>query len=150
MVILENDSRYFAEFIHLNEQWISHYFSIEDADRALAANPQKIIDDGGYIFSLLEDGVVHGVCALFYAETGVYELARMAVAPVAQGKGLSHQLMTAALAKLKVLGASKVFLLSNTQLSPAIALYKQYGFDTVSLGQHPVYARANIVMERYV
>ena len=150
MELLENDARYFDDFIRLNEEWISHYFELEAADRALAANPQKVINDGGYIFCLLDDGKVLGVCALFYSEPAVYELARMAVSPLAQGRGLSHQLMDAALSKLKCIEARKVYLISNTKLEPAIALYKKHGFDTVSIGQHPVYARADIVMERLV
>jgi hypothetical protein len=52
------------------------------------------------------------------------------------------------LSKLAQISAKKVYLLSNTQLTSAIALYKNNGFLTVLQGQHPLYARANIVMER--
>lgn len=56
--------------------------------------------------------------------------------------------MRAALAKAREQGASSVYLLSNTSLASALALYRRHGFQAVSEGPHPVYARCNIVMER--
>ncbi|KAF3978039.1 MAG: hypothetical protein HFP77_03900 [Methylococcales symbiont of Iophon sp. n. MRB-2018] len=43
MEIVENNRNYLKDFIRLNEEWISTYFQIEDIDRELAANPQKVI-----------------------------------------------------------------------------------------------------------
>ncbi len=149
-MILINDQRYLREFIELNEAWISHYFKVEDADRALAAYPSKIIDEGGYVFTLLVDDEVAGVCALFYDSEGVFQLARMAVAVRFQGLGYGHKLMNAALEKLKEIKATKVFLLTNKKLLPAIALYKKHGFQVVSEGPHPVYARCDLVMEKNI
>lgn len=150
MEIVENDKQLQGEFIRLNEEWISTYFELEDADRDLAANPYQIIENGGYVFSLVSEGRVLGVCALFNQGNGTFELARMAVSPQSQGKGLGHKLMLTCLAKLSEIGAQKVYLVSNTKLDAAIALYKAHGFKTISQGQHPVYSRANIVMERYI
>ncbi|MEO8417311.1 MAG: hypothetical protein ABI475_01115, partial [Methylophilaceae bacterium] len=65
MIILVNARAYLADFIQLNEAWINEYFQLEDADRELAARPDKIIEDGGYVFTLLENKEVVGVCALF-------------------------------------------------------------------------------------
>ncbi len=148
MEILENDTRLLDDFIRLNEQWISSYFQIEEADRALAANPAKVIEQGGYIFSLIVENEVRGVCALFNEGNGIYELARMAVSPEHQGKGYGNNLIKTCMDKLSSLNAKKVYLVSNTRLKPAIALYKKNGFKVISEGQHPVYARANIFMER--
>ena len=136
------------DFVHLNEEWISTYLEVEAVDRALAENPFKIIEDGGYIFSLVSNNRVLGVCSLFYEGEGVFELARMAVSPDSQGKGYGNQLIEAALSKLSDIGAKRVYLVSNTKLKPAIELYKKYGFMTISEGQHPVYSRANIIMSR--
>jgi putative acetyltransferase len=148
--ILENSKEQLADFIRLNEEWISHYFQLEDTDKKLAADPYQVVDQGGYIFSLVSDEEVVGVCALFNNGDGVYELARMAVSPTHHGKGYSKLLMEHCVAKLKSIGANKVYLVSNTKLVAAIQLYKQFGFQTVSEGPHPVYSRANIVMERAV
>ncbi len=150
MEIAVNDKNHLDDFIRLNEEWISTYFEIEEVDKALAANPAKIIDEEGYIFSLSSGSEVLGVCALFNEGNGTYELARMAVSPKAQGNGYGHKLILTSLSKLTEIGAKKVYLVSNTKLEAAIALYKKHGFKTVSEGQHPVYSRANIVMERHV
>ena len=147
MEILENRKEYLEDFIRLNEEWISAYFEIEEIDRDLAANPEMVINNGGFIFSLVENGIVIGVCALFHKGNGTYELARMAVSPKHQGNGYGSRLLDAAMAKAKDIKAKKVFLVSNTKLKNAIALYKKYGFVTVFEGQHPVYKRANITME---
>jgi len=150
MYVAENKQEYLDDFIRLNEEWIASFFEIEDADRKLAANPNKVIDDGGYIFSLIFDEEVVGVCALFNEGNGVYELARMAVFSKHHGKGYGKKLMQECISKLKEIEAKKVYLISNTKLKIAISLYEKYGFQTVSKGQHPNYLRANIVMERNV
>lgn len=150
MKVVENSKKYIEDFIRLNEQWITHYFEIEEVDRKLAENPYSIVEKGGYIFTLVVDGRVKGVCALFNNGEGVFELARMAVSTESRGLGYGATLMDTMLDKLKYLGASKVYLVSNTKLSSAISLYKKYGFRVVSEGQHPVYSRANIVMEKSV
>ncbi len=150
MHIETNNPAHFDDFIRLNELWISEHFSIEEADRELAANPGKVVSDGGYIFSLLDDERVVGVCALFQDSPQRYQLARMAVEPAARGNGYGNRLIEHALTHAKTLGAASIFLLSNTILQAAIALYKKHGFVTVSTGPHPVYARCNIVMERAV
>ncbi|MFZ6820587.1 GNAT family N-acetyltransferase [Undibacterium sp. Ji22W] len=148
--IVENSQDYLSDFIRLNEEWISHYFEIEDTDRKLAADPFQIVDKGGYIFCLLHEHEVLGVCALFNNGEGVFELARMAVSPQHQGLGYSNLLIQHCLDTLQSIKAKKVYLVSNTKLAAAINLYKKFGFQTVSEGPHPVYSRANIVMEREV
>lgn len=148
MQLLINQPQYLSEFIRLNEAWIGHYFKIEEADRQLARNPGRIIEAGGYIFTLLEGDRVAGVCALFKEEDGIYQLARMAVDPDFQGRGHGNTLMEAALSKLEEIGAKRVYLLSNTTLTAALGLYKKYGFSVLSEGQHPIYARSDIVMEK--
>jgi putative acetyltransferase len=85
---------------------------------------------------------------LFREQAGVFELARMAVSPQHQGKGYGNVLMGACLSKLSEIGASRAFIVSNTQLEAAVYLYKKHGFATTKLGQHPEYSRGNIVLER--
>jgi len=136
------------DFIRLNELWITEHFQIEEPDRKLATNPMKIVTDGGHIISLVEDGRVVGVCALFKENNHRFQLGRMAVEPRERGKGYGNTLIRAALAHAHDLGGSSVFLFSNTVLKPAIALYRKHAFEVVSEGPHPIYARCNIMMER--
>jgi len=147
MEIHENNKEHLTDFIKLNEEWISRYFTLEESDRKLAANPYKVIENHGYIFSLVEENQVIGVCALFNENNGVFELARMAVSPAHQGRGLGKALIETCISKAREINAKKIYLVSNTKLQSAIELYKKYGFVTIQTGQHPVYARANIVME---
>lgn len=149
-VVLVNDKTYLDDFIRLNEAWISRYFKLEAPDFALARNPARIIDDGGFVFTLLADNQVAGVCALFRESAQVFQLARMAVDVTCLGKGYGHHLMATAIQKLEEIHATRVFLLSNTKLTAAIALYRKHGFTVMNEEQHPVYARCNIMMERMV
>jgi len=148
MTILINRTEYLDAFIRLNEAWITRYFSIEEADRILASNPAKIIEDRGYIFILLVENEVVGTCALFKDDGDAFQLARMAVAPAHQSNGYGDKLIKAAIDQLHEIKASRVYLLSNTILTSAISLYKKHGFTIVCEGQHPVYARCDIVMEK--
>jgi N-acetylglutamate synthase-like GNAT family acetyltransferase len=142
-----DNANHCAAFVRLNEQWIEQHFALEEADRRLAADPYRIVREGGHILSLAEDDRVVGVCALVREGPHRYELARMAVDPHERGKGHGEALMAAAVAKSREEGVTSIYLLSNTVLAPAIALYRKHGFETVSEGPHPLYARCNIVME---
>lgn len=148
LTVLINKTEFLDDFIRLNEAWITRHFRIEEADRLLAGNPAKIIEDGGFIFTLLAGGEAVGVCALFKDDDHTFQLARMAVAQEHQGRGYGDVLMSAAIGKLREIKARRVYLLSNTILVQAISLYQKHGFTTISEGQHPVYARCNIVMEK--
>ena len=90
MHLVENEMQYLDDFIRLNEEWILKYYELEDADFALAANLNQIINDGGYILCLVSENKVVGVCDLFNNGDGVFELARMTLSPKAQGKGLGN------------------------------------------------------------
>lgn len=137
-----------SSFRQLNEQWISSYFKMEEADRFSLDNPQEyILDRGGHIFvALLNDEVV-GVCALMTMHDGEhdFELAKMAVSPLAQGKSIGWLLGQAALEKAASLGAKKIYLESNTILKPAITLYHKLGFQKIA-GHPTPYERCNIQM----
>lgn len=143
-----NNHRHLPDFIALNENWIKQYFVLEAADVALAQNPQAIIENGGYVFSITDNDKVVAACALFNQGAGEFQLARMTVHVDWRGRGFADRLMLAVFAKLREIGAVRVYLLSNTKLVPAIALYKKYKFETVHLGPHEEYARVDIVMEK--
>lgn len=147
--IVEYHEKYQEAFKALNEEWISKYFVIEDADRKALDNPKSyILDNGGRIFVALYKGQPVGVCSLIKMNDPDYdyELAKMAVSPAMQGKNIGWLLGQTALAAARELGASKLYLESNTLLKPAINLYHKLGFKKV-FGRATPYARANIQME---
>ncbi len=147
--IHENCPDHLEAFIALNERWISEHFEIEASDRALAADPAAVWRDGGSIFTATIDDRVVGCCALFRKDPGVYELARMAVHPEFQRQGIARKLAQHAFRKLEAMNASRVELLTNTILRPAIELYRSLGFEVTAEGQHPVYARCDLVMTKH-
>lgn len=132
----------------LNREWIERYFKIEPMDIAqLERARENILDQGGEIFFVVEDGQAVGTCAMVPHGPGCYELAKMAVAPSTRGKGYGDLLMRKCIAWARAKDAAKIILLSNTVLEPAITLYTKHGFRTTQLGPHPDYERCNIEME---
>ena len=89
-----------------------------------------------------------GVCALLKMDDPVYnyELIKMAVKPAMQGKNIGWLLGQAIIDKARSLGASAIYLESNTILKPAISLYQKLGFKKV-FGRATPYKRCNIQME---
>ena len=145
--IVDYQPDYQPDFARLNYEWIERYFEVEETDRQSLDNPEKkIIQPGGHILMAELDDRIVGTCALIKAGDGVYELAKMAVAETARGKGIGWLLGRAAIDRAKELGASSVFLESNTVLTPAINLYRKLGFKKVVRDPSP-YDRCNIQME---
>ena len=147
--IVEYEAQYQHAFRALNEEWISTYFKMEAADYKALDNPQTyILDKGGKIFVALYNNEPVGVCALIKMNDPDYdfELAKMAVSPKTQGKRIGWLLGQAVADAAKVLGASKIYLESNTSLKPAINLYHKLGFKKV-VGRSTPYERCNIQME---
>jgi len=133
-------------FKELNLAWITEHFRIEEADRRALDDPDGyILGHGGQIFMAEADGQVVGGCALLRNGDGSFELAKMAVDPAMRGRGVGRALGEAAIAGARALGALRVELLSNTRLTPAIALYRSLGFVEVPLPASE-YQRANIKM----
>ncbi|MCV9931083.1 helix-turn-helix domain-containing GNAT family N-acetyltransferase [Flavobacterium sp. LS1R47] len=147
--IVEYNDGYQSVFRALNEEWISSYFKMEEADYKALDNPKEyILDKGGKIFVALYDNEPVGVCALIKMNDPDYdfELAKMAVSNKCQGKNIGWLLGQAVTNAAKELGASKIYLESNTILKPAINLYHKLGFSKV-VGRPTPYERCNIQME---
>ena len=94
-------------------------------------------------------GETVGCVALIPMTDGVYELSKMAVAPRFQGRGIGRALLHHAVAEARAIGASSLFLGSNTILTSALKLYESAGFVHISSEKAPPspYARANVFME---
>jgi GNAT superfamily N-acetyltransferase len=136
-------------FERLNREWIETYFAMEDADRKVLGDPRgEILDQGGEIFFVLEGGRVLGTCAVIRHGRDGFEIAKMAVAPEARGRGYGDRLMEAAIGFAVDAGARRIIILSNTVLEPAIRLYEKHGFVRVPLEADERYVRANIRLER--
>lgn len=134
-------------FRALNLAWITAHWEPEPADFKMLDHPQEnIIEPGGYIAVAVEGEVVLGTCALIKLDDQTCELAKMAVAEAVKGNGIGWLLGLAVIERARVLGASRVYLESNTLLTPAMNLYRKLGFKPIA-GQPSPYQRCNIQME---
>ena len=137
-------------FRELNEQWIEQFFTIEQADRSILADPQQaIIQRGGQILVATLDEKIVACCALLRMGLSEFEVAKMAVAPDYQGRGIGRRLLSAVITEARRLGANRLYLETNHILKPAIALYESLGFqhiDPANADPSP-YKRADVYME---
>jgi ribosomal protein S18 acetylase RimI-like enzyme len=138
-----------SAFEQLNRDWIETYFILEEADRKIFQDPAgEVLEAGGQIFFVLEGDRVVGTCAVLRHSRDDFEIAKMAVASSARGRGYGDRLMEAAINFAAEAGARRVIIVSNTVLEPAIRLYRKHGFLEVPLAQDGRYRRANIRLER--
>jgi GNAT superfamily N-acetyltransferase/DNA-binding MarR family transcriptional regulator len=145
--IVSYHPKYQSAFKQLNEEWITTWFKMEEADYKILDHPKEyVIDGGGYILFALFEGKPVGTCALVKHDETTFELSKMAVSPEAKGKGIGWLLGNAAIEKTKEAGFKRLYLESNTILKPAINLYYKLGFKRIS-GKPSPYERANIHME---
>lgn len=147
--IIPYEPLYRQIFKELNEDWITTYFEMEEADHKALDNPDEyILGNGGLIFIALYKNEPVGTCALIKMNDGNYdyELAKMAVSSKLRGLNIGYLLGKTAIEKAKENGAKKIYLESNTQLKPAIQLYLKLGFKKIA-GHTTPYKRCNIQME---
>ncbi len=145
--IVSYQPKYQAAFKQLNEEWITTWFKMEEADYKILDHPEEyVIDGGGYILFAIFDGKPVGTCALVKRDGTTFELSKMAVSPEAKGKGIGWLLGNAAIEKAKEGGFKRLYLESNTVLKPAINLYYKLGFKRIA-GKPSPYERSNIHME---
>lgn len=150
--ILAFEPRHAEAFAALNIAWVERFFTVEDKDREQLHDAKaRILDKGGAIL-IAEDetGDAVGCVALVPHGEGEVELAKMAVAESAQGRGVGRRLMEAALEQAREMGCRSVYLESNHVLVPAITLYERSGFRHLAPGERPVspYARCDVYMRR--
>ena len=137
-----------ADFERLNLEWIERWFAVEEEDRKAFGDPSgRIVEPGGQIFFVVDEVGVRGTCAVIRHDAQTFELAKMAVEPSAQGRGYGDRLVEAVIAFARGAGASRLMLVSNTRLGPALNLYRKHGFRDVPLHPEHGYSRADIQMQ---
>jgi len=132
----------------LNRAWLVSYDLIEHHDEEQLANPWKeILDPGGQIFVAIDGADVVGVCAAIPSGHDAFEVAKLSVAPRAQGQGLGRRLVECCLAFARERGARRVVLVSSTRLQAALKLYESMGFRHGPVPADVQYATADVYME---
>jgi putative acetyltransferase len=137
-----------AAFDALNRAWLTAYDLLEPADELHLTDPAgQILAPGGQIFVALEDEAVVGTCAAVPHGPGAFEVAKLAVAPTARGRGIGRDLIDACLGYAQQRGARHAVLVSNSRLAAALRLYEQLGFRYAPMPATMPYATADVYME---
>jgi putative acetyltransferase len=135
-------------FDRLNRTWLVSGGFLEPLDEVYLSDPQgKIVAPGGEVFFAMDEDTVLGTAAAIPHPGGIIELAKLAVAPRAQGLGLGRRLTLAVLAFAEQRSATRVFLSSSTRLLPALALYRSLGFQERQCPPGFGYTTADVYME---
>lgn len=155
MITIRNyEAKYQPDFKRLNLYWLENYHLTEQHDLDILENPEeKVIAPGGCIFLAMDNEKVIGTAGLAKepacrqaGHEGVYELVKMAVDPAYHGQGIGRKLLERCLAEAEKMGAEKIFLFSNSQLTTALKMYEKYGFRHVEVTDSPM-VTADIKME---
>ncbi len=137
-----------ADFGRLNREWIERYFEIEPADEHALGNPEgHVIEPGGAIFFARRGAETIGTVALIPHGKDCLELAKMAVTESAQGLGIGRLLMNACLDHARAQAVGRVFLITNSILTPAVSLYESVGFRRLEGLSDGRFARGDLEME---
>ena len=143
-----NDAGSLPAFAALNRRWIERYHHMEASDLAMVADPALYTRDGGRVITAHLNGEVAGAVALKPHRDGDtirWELTKMAVDPAFHGRGIGGALLEEAHRVAREdIGASELFLLTNSVLEAAGRLYARHGWVVNHRGPHPVYERCNI------
>lgn len=141
-------SAYAAAFDRLNRAWLERFVRVEPLDEVYLRDPAgMIVARGGEVFCAVRGGEVLGTCAAIPAGRDTIELAKLAVAPEARGRGLGRALADRVVAFARARGARRVTLSSNSQLVEALRLYESMGFRRAPLPHDLGYETADVYME---
>lgn len=145
--IIEYSNKYQQDFYRLNIAWLDKYHLTEEPDLEVLNDPDgTIIAKGGFIWLAKMDDTIVGSAGLIKEDATTYELAKMAVDDAFQGRGISKLLIEVCIDKAKQIGAKKLELFSNHQLTTALGLYEKYGFHHVTVTNSP-FETADVKME---
>jgi DNA-binding MarR family transcriptional regulator/N-acetylglutamate synthase-like GNAT family acetyltransferase len=146
--IVKYHDEYRHKFKEMNLDWLNKYFEVEDEDLKALENPDTYyIKSGGEIFFALINDEICGTCAIKKISNGIYELSKMAVPEIYQGKQIGKKLALTAIGFAYEKGAEKIILETSPKLTAAINLYKNLGFEIVHEQIKSNYRRALFRMQ---
>ena len=137
-----------SRFAQLNREWLDQYNLMEPANEEQLADPQAhFLDRGGQIFVALHNDNVIGTCAVVPHGIQGWEVAKLAVSSEFRGHGIARRLVERCIAYAREHGAGRVFLVSNSQLQPALHLYESLGFKYGPVPAVKEYENEDVYME---
>ena len=150
MEIVTYDSKYKDKFIEYNTDWIVDNFGfLEKEDKETFENIEQDIDNGAMIYFAVEGDVVLATCMVRYLQEHTWEICKLASNKHQDHKGCGSAVFEAAMHWAVDHGASRLFILSNSKLKPAIHIYRKFGFKEIPLEDYE-YIRGDIAFEKIV
>lgn len=151
LIVRDVEDRFAPDFAEIGTEWISALFTLEQTDRDVLENPRaSIIEPGGDVFFVESPGLgIVGACALQKTGPGQFELTKLGVRARARGQGAGLLLMREALRRARALNTRRLYLLSNTRNTAALALFARIGFvhdETIMREFGARYARCDVAM----
>jgi DNA-binding MarR family transcriptional regulator len=148
--IMDFIPEYAQAFSDLNRIWIEEFFEVEEEDERVLDNPEEAIvyPGGAVIFArdALTEEIV-GTAALINHHNGTGELVKMAVDKQAQGRKIGRMLGEGIIDRARMRGMHELYLETNSQLTPALTLYRRLGFEDVELNPNSDFVRADVRMK---
>jgi ribosomal protein S18 acetylase RimI-like enzyme len=134
-------------FDRLNRVWLEEHGLLEPYDVEVLQDPERhVVATGGQVYFALDGDEVIGTCAAIRVSDTLFELAKLVVAPSAQGRGLGRRLCQVVIEFGRAAGAATIALTSNTALTQAIRLYESLGFQHQPMPVDVRYTTANVYM----
>lgn len=122
----------FAEYA----KWLGIDLSFQHFDEELGSLEQMYAAIYGGIILCKEDNEFVGCVAVRKFADGIAELKRMYVKPVFQQQGIGKKLLERSISMARERGYKKIVLDTLNNMTPAIQLYKQFGFQEIPAYYH--------------
>lgn len=136
-------------FARLNREWLEAFSLTEPPDEADLDDPeQTFLSDGGAIVVAEAGATVVGVCGVRPCDAGDFEMAKLAVATPWRRFGVGRRLVQHCIRIARERGARRIVLVSNSQLTGAIALYESLGFKHAPVP--PIFSETYITADVYM
>ncbi|MBQ9301509.1 GNAT family N-acetyltransferase [Butyrivibrio sp.] len=151
MKLIEYDRRYRQDFIDFNTAWIEDNFGhLEPEDYETFEHIEDEIKEGAMIYFVIdEDGTALATCMAKPMEGNTWELCKLGSNKERKHSGSGSMVFEAAMNWAINHGAGRLFLISNSKLSPALHIYEKYGFTEVKLADYE-YERGDIAFEKVI
>jgi GNAT superfamily N-acetyltransferase len=148
-----SDDRDAKAFKNISIEWISKYWTLEEKDIHSLEHPKEnILDKGGKIYMIDLDNEPVGCCALLPIENNGFEVAKMGLLERSRGLGIGKKLLQDVIQEARSMGATWLYLESNSVLTPALKLYESVGFHHIpeEKRKKSPYQRCNVYMDMYL
>lgn len=145
-----------AAFERLNRAWIEKYFCIEKEDIEVFENLDAYVKNGAGVFFAKDGETYLAACMTVPVSIGSngaaegkneWEICKLAAAEDQKRRGAGSAVFEACKNYALSRGATRIILLTNTRLKPALHIYEKYGFKVAPLETWNNFSRADVEYE---